>query len=370
MHKHAVAAITALTFFAGLGAGCHSPQSSALDGGLDSGRSTYDAGMQPPLSDATSLDCPAPGALPFKLTSWGFQDPLNAETAAEDPRDKDEASDTLGNPEGVSASVYLADSKMPAAGSIAYHGVKARTGENQGTFSTTLGGEWVSLWSYDTAQKEWQLVGRTQTDDDGVYDLPDTHYVAPTGQPIYAVLEADGSCAEHYDFLLPSGSKVVVADIDGTLTLDDNELLMQLSDGAYTPKMMTAANTLLQTWAQKGYTVVYLTARPHAFRAESRQWLKQFDFPVGPVITTNVAGHADTYKTLWLKRMVDNFGWQIVAAYGNADTDITAYENAGIPKDHTFIVGPLAGDGGTVAIENDDYTGHIADFVDAQPDND
>jgi phosphatidate phosphatase PAH1 len=65
--------------------------------------------------------------------------------------------------------------------------------------------------------------------------------------------------------------------------------------------------------------------------------------------------------------MFTTFGWVPVAAYGNATTDITAYENAGIPKDVTFIIGEYAGTSGTVAIPNDDYTDHIATFVEAQP---
>ena len=79
--------------------------------------------------------------------------------------------------------------------------------------------------------------------------------------------------------------------------------------------------------------------------------------------------NAAVYKTLWLDRMVQTFGWVPVAAYGNADTDITAYQNAGIPKSQTFIVGPLAGNGGTQPIDNLDYTSHISTYVNAQPDN-
>jgi phosphatidate phosphatase PAH1 len=59
----------------------------------------------------------------------------------------------------------------------------------------------------------------------------------------------------------------------------------------------------------------------------------------------------------------------VVAAYGNAVTDITAYANAGVPLTQTFIIGPLAGNSGTVAIPNMDYTQHIASFVAAQPAN-
>jgi phosphatidate phosphatase PAH1 len=67
--------------------------------------------------------------------------------------------------------------------------------------------------------------------------------------------------------------------------------------------------------------------------------------------------------------MVDDFGWDVVAAYGNATTDIGAYAAAGIPTNRTFIVGEFGGQGGTVAIESNDFSAHIAGFVRAQPDD-
>ena len=324
----------------------------------------------PPLSDATSLKCPSPGLLPFRLDSYGFVNGINATLATNDPRSKDEASDTIGNPGGLVASIYLADSEPPTAGPIGYHGAEARTTHTGGLFTKPLGGEHVSLWSYDPAATVWQAIGRGDTNiDDGYYDLPSTGFTAPNGQPIYAVLEADQTCAEHYDYLLPAGSKVVVVDIDGTLTLSDNELLMQLADDTYTPVMMGAADRLTQAWAAKGYPIIYLTARPHVFRNETRVWLRDLGFPTGPVITAIDLGDAAPYKTVWLQRMITSFGWVPVAAYGNAATDITAYETVGIPKAETFIVGPLAGNGGTMPIANMDYSDHISTFVMAQPDN-
>jgi phosphatidate phosphatase PAH1 len=138
--------------------------------------------------------------------------------------------------------------------------------------------------------------------------------------------------------------------------------------------MMTDANVMLQTWASKKYAVVYLTARAHIFRAESREWLEALTFPTGPMITSNavLATDPDTeaYKANWLQRMVSDFGWSIVAAYGNEDTDIEAYASVNIPNDHIFIIGPVGGDMGSVAIANDDFTSHVANFVDAQPDAD
>jgi phosphatidate phosphatase PAH1 len=125
----------------------------------------------------------------------------------------------------------------------------------------------------------------------------------------------------------------------------------------------------MQTWDGKGYTIVYLTARLHTFRPETRTWLEDEGYPTGPMITAADLGDAAAYKTAWLQRMIDDFGWDVVAAYGNATTDIDAYAAAGIPTDITFIIGPNAGMGGTQPIANDDYTQHIADFVDQQPDN-
>ena len=59
-------------------------------------------------------------------------------------------------------------------------------------------------------------------------------------------------------------------------------------------------------------------------------------------------------RTLW-----------VAAAYGNADTDITAYEANDVPKDHTFIIGLLAGKGGTQPLTSD-YQSHLG-WVMEQP---
>jgi hypothetical protein len=322
---------------------------------------------EPPLTDATSLECPFPGDLPFRLESHGFRRSENRDIAAMDPRSKDEASDVIGNPGGPTGTVYLRDDEVAVAGAFAYRGIKARTQATQGLFANVLPGESVTLWHYDEGAGAWSLLDRGTTDEDGAYSLAGE--TIANGEPVYSMLEADGSCAVHRDLLLPPGSKFVVMDIDGTLTTDDGQLLTQITDEDYVPAMMTAANTMAKAWAAKGYPIIYLTARGHVFDSETRAWLDMFEFPTGALITTNGENTADVYKTAWLERMITTFGWTAVAAYGNAPTDITAYANAQIPLDRTFIVGPEAGNGGTVAIPNMDYTQHVTDFVAMQPDN-
>lgn len=321
--------------------------------------------------DATALDCPSPEGLPFEVEASGFSNP-DAEAVVEDnPRNKDAAGDVLGNPGGVSGYTSMPLSDDPATGPLVFAGVKARAPETSGLMTNFIAEEPVSLWRYSSTDDSWSQLERGTTDLFGEYRFEIDLAVEDVLRPVYSVLEADRSCAAHYTFLLESGTKVVVTDIDGTLTLSDEELFKQIDDGSYTPLENTSAALLMNTWADKGYQVVYLTARPHAFRAETRAWLDDLGYPVGPVVTANSLVFGDSarqYKREWVNRIVSSFGWEVAAAYGNATSDIDAYEDAGISKEITFIVGENGGVADTIAVENNDYSAHITDFVEQQPD--
>ena len=81
-----------------------------------------------------------------------------------------------------------------------------------------------------------------------------------------------------------------------------------------------------------------------------------------------IAGATGVVGRNLLKHLLATGEWDIVAVYGNAQSDIDAYADAGIPLETTFIIGPLAGGGGTQPIDGGDYTDHIASFVDGEPD--
>ncbi len=157
-------------------------------------------------------------------------------------------------------------------------------------------------------------------------------------------------------------------DIDGTLTADDNEFTMQIVDGSYTPVEMKSGQAMVQAWVNKGYQPIYLTARTHGFDFETRTWLQQLGFPPGPVLTAVGGLGEDAQKIIWMKRFVDDFGWDVYAAYGNHSTDAVAYASVGLALDHTFTIGPFGGTNGTTAILDDDYSEHIVDFIAGQPD--
>jgi len=326
--------------------------------------------------DLGYLLCPRPDGLPFD-TSGTWNSPASATAAATQTRIKHQPADLVGSPEaGFSYTDQPGDTPL-ATGNEVLRGIMARIEPDRGYFGDPIAEETVSFWHRDS--DAWRELGTTTTAD---FTNPDTagSYLFDLGAPPtasagfttrYAVLDGDGTCGAHYAFDMPAGRAVVVADIDGTLTLSDDELIMQVSDGAYDPVEMGSAHQLMQAWADKGYAIIYLTARPHVFRSETRAWLDAHQFPTGLVVTAPelVTGDAArSYKALWLQRMLGDLGWAITAAYGNAQSDIDAYADAGISTAITFIVGDLAGTGGTTPIDNLDYADHITGYVDQQPD--
>jgi hypothetical protein len=290
-------------------------------------------------------------------------------------RIKHQPADLFGNPAvGFSYSDRPGDAPLEAsAATERLHGLMARIELERGYFGDAIAAEGVSVWERGEA---WQLLGQTETSgfDEavaGAYELDLGAAPAAGVRTRYAVLDGDGTCGTHYSVQLAAGRGVVLTDIDGTLTIHDDELIMQVSDGSYDPVEITAASAVMNAWAAKGYTVIYLSARPHVFRSETRAWLDGHGFPAGPLLTATdlVTGDdARAYKAAWLIRLASEFGWSFAAAYGNAQSDIDAYDDAGFAKATTFIVGELAGADGTTPIDGLDYTSHLADYVNAQPD--
>ncbi len=298
------------------------------------------------------LGCPAPGTLPFETEASAFDDPGIEEALAAFPEYKQQNQDFLGNPDAAQSLV-------------------GRMARGRALNARPIPNEFVSLWTWN-ATGHFEQLGRQRTDGDGRYtfDLSGDDRFGLGTHITYAVLEGDGSCADHLVASWPAGTQVVVTDIDETLTTADAEFLRQIGDPSYDPQLRPGSIELMNAWAEKGYKAIYLTARPHDFRVPTRGWLAAHGYPTGPVGTATslvVGDAAVAYKAAFIGQLVNDLGWSVVAAYGNADSDIQAYAQAGVPKSVTFVVGTLAGEDGTVAIEDGDYSNHVATYVAAQP---
>ena len=172
----------------------------------------------------------------------------------------------------------------------------------------------------------------------------------------------------------------IVSDIDETLTTADSEFLMQLIDSTYDPLERQDAAALMHDYHDRGYFILYLTARGEGqqsidnmtgARDLTMTWLEDHGFPLDHAELVLAPGLVMGDETVMYKAGAlmerQAQGYSFDYAYGNADTDIAAYEQAGISKDATFIIGVEAGMQGTVGIDEEDYVMHRASHIPTVP---
>jgi len=179
--------------------------------------------------------------------------------------------------------------------------------------------------------------------------------------------------------------RAVVTDIDETLTTGDIEWVWQTSDPDYDPVMRPDADALMAAYADAGYSVIYITARSEQLllpdgrtaREATRDWLVAHGFPYVEeqlFLAWDLMVHGDaavTYKADVIAELIAD-GWTVDYGYGNADSDIEAFLQAGIPADRVFLVGrlaeSLAGPMGVRPLPGDEaYTGHLDSFFPTVP---
>lgn len=227
----------------------------------------------------------------------------------------------------------------------------------------------------------WERLGDFRTSDRGQYDgqygiedhggrvffeIPEAQQLPVGRYPVRMVMMGDLSQAAFDLIVVEPGTQTIVSDIDGTLTVGDEELMLELLKDifqeTYQQQMYVDADKVMKTWSDKGYLLVFVTGRPDMLRPMTERWVEP-RFPPAALHLTDTIAQAvpkddgvGEYKRAFLEHLKAQ-GLDIVAVYGNATTDIYAYEKAGFPKNRTFIAGSHKGESGTVAI--DTYTDHF-----------
>jgi hypothetical protein len=213
----------------------------------------------------------------------------------------------------------------------------------------------VDVWLDRGCDGAWELLDTVRTTNDG--DHPTVEGVEDTGGWVFydatssnlgvgrhrflLVVGGDLSTAEVYVDLVEPGTPIVLSDVDGTLTTEENEEFTALLTGA-TPDANPDSAEVLSTLAQKGYRVMYLTARPQFLGGRTREFLAERGYPLGLVHTTlsftgATGGSAVTYKTAELAALADR-GLVPAWAFGNTASDAEAYDNAGLlPLDQRIM---------------------------------
>ncbi len=226
----------------------------------------------------------------------------------------------------------------------------------------------VEVWLSDPVDCSWKNVGSAVTDRDGfiALELEASHAFGANGAVFEIVVRGDGTRARGTLWILAPDTQVVVFDIDGTLTDGDSELVEELLSGK-TPTESPGALSVVRAYADAGVLPIYLTGRPMTLQNRSRAWLDALGFPSGPLGLTRGfrvgIAHVEEFKQRNLSRLRDELKLKIVAAYGNAATDVCAYAKAGIAVESTYIVGQNKGTacaGFAATVPVDDYREHLA----------
>lgn len=142
-----------------------------------------------------------------------------------------------------------------------------------------------------------------------------------------------GGCALTPDQMKSASApqvRAVVFDIDGTLTPNVLSVF----------KVRPYASKAVHLYADKGYEIIYLSARVKMLQSSIPGWLEKHDFPEGTLHVTETDADKNDhayFKTRILNEYSSN-GWKLSYAYGDSTTDFEAYAAAGIPEAHVFAL--------------------------------
>lgn len=229
--------------------------------------------------------------------------------------------------------------------------------------------ETIHAYIYNADMDSWHYLGSQTTSKDGKVDIAVGHLHAGS-YLIRMVVEGDSSTVDGFVSVIKFGQEAIVFDIDGTLTKSDLEIVkdyLKIKSAEPYPY----AKELIDAYKNKHFLLVFLTARPYWMNEVTRDWINNIlQAPSWQLRTKNKffgnealpdPTHTTEYKVNYLRQLIDK-GVLIKRVYGNAKTDIDAYEKAGIEKNNTYIIGENAGQKRTQPILND-YYDHLQQIV-------
>lgn len=231
----------------------------------------------------------------------------------------------LGDPthRGVDVVARTTDATQRLGGKLAY-----------GATDKDLEDEDVTIFACtDTG---WRTVTTATTDDEGRFaaTLAGTKRLAAGTHALYARVNGDGTGAFFYGFVLTPGQRVIISDVDGTLTSSENAIIEQIALGTNIGIQEGSPEALHDS----GALVIYLTARGDQYTELTRRWLDDQGYPRGalrlaPSLLT-LPGDAQLEVK---KALLDGLQVPITAGIGNRSTDVHAYTHAGLTPGQIFI---------------------------------
>ncbi len=192
---------------------------------------------------------------------------------------------------------------------------------------------------YANTSPGWKLLGEAKTDEEGSFSFPVSgDQRLPSGlTKLHLSVVGDSKEADFVALIADKGTKLVISDVDGTLTQFETPIPPATisNEGANQD-----APQALQTLRDRGYWVLYMTARTDGDTNKTRQWLHNKGFPDGPLhLVPEIISlsNAASYKANAMREIIDS-GVVISAGISNRASDQQAYSAVGIPANRIFIL--------------------------------
>lgn len=203
----------------------------------------------------------------------------------------------------------------------------------------------------------WARVGTARTDDEGRFALalPAASRLPVGMRDLFVSVAGDRTGARFLGYVAPTGTSLVVSDIDGTLTSSESAFVETIVFGTEPAARAGAADAFAAATA-RGHQVVYVSTRGSQFTTATRDWLDHRGFPRGPVrlassFVTLPGEDTVEFKTSAIQAMTAA-GLALSTGVGNRASDVTSYAGAGLPADRIFVELP-------------DFAGELQPLLDA-----
>lgn len=211
----------------------------------------------------------------------------------------------------------------------------------------------------------WEILAEAVTDNRGSYEaeVSEADRFERGKHRILSILKADGTCVEHGVFVFEENFETILTDIDATLTTADEEMIEQMLGPKgleYVPHKLDGAVEYTNAYDNKGFLMLYLSARPVDYLSWTRIWLREEGFPYGPskgAPNLVFGSTAASYKKGYVEHILNDLSWKILYGYGNAFSDVDGYVDGGIPKDKVYMVNEAGCPEDSVDLECTCYVG-------------
>ncbi|XP_067933017.1 protein retinal degeneration B-like [Watersipora subatra] len=201
----------------------------------------------------------------------------------------------------------------------------------------TLSNEKVDLHIVrDLNSKQWDYMGTSITDKYGriTFQIPIENRLPQGLYPVKMVVRGDHTFTDISLLVLPPNTNVVLFSIDGSFTAS-------VSIMGKDPKVRPGAVDVVRYWQDRGYCILYISARPDMQLGKVRTWLAQHNFPHGMLaFMDGVSAEPMKQKAQYLKSLVKESSIDIVAAYG-AYKDIAVYQSLNLDSKRIYVVGKV-----------------------------